>query len=538
MSMSKNQKKAKEKRVREKIARKRGLRNCRAKNRKYIAWNHLTRNQKEVARRIMEGQYRMLKQGGWGFLDRFFIFMKAIGFWATLDVDGQGYKRRLITVAKLILTYDLKVLLGISSMNQVPQTLFSDVGLMLMLGYTAEQIKNGHCNRGSGKKTGPMHKNTLANALDKLSPDEVAHIINEGVKILVNKGFLKDETHYIMDGTDIETTEECEGCGMKVVKERHVNKKNEIVEIEITKYGFKLIVIRSVKSRIIVAAKVVQIQDHENNYVLELIKQAQENLGKKAKIKVLLIDRGFIDGVNLWKIKYIYGIDFIIPAKTNMAITQDARGLRDVKEDGGIWRETTEDKKGRVIAVMGINGLVSYDQYGDEAHNLIDKNSKEFKANPINVVMVTTWKGQDYKGGQEKVFLTSLPVDKPLLIIDDYDLRSLIENTTFRELKQGWNLGHIPKKTKAAVTSHLFLTMSMYNMTNAYRTELGDELTGKGIRRFRTETFRETMDKIVIVAGEYFGIFDLEEFALLLGKPPQEFWNVDPEEVKKEYKIE
>ena len=46
------------------------------------------------------------------------------------------------------------------------------------------------------------------------------------------------------------------------------------------------------------------------------------------------------------------------------------------------------------------------------------------------------------------------------------------------------------------------------------------------------------MDKIVIVAGEYFGIFDLEEYALLMGKPPLEFWNVDPEEVKKEYGIE
>lgn len=536
--MSKKLKKAKEKKVKEHIAQRRGLKNCRAKNREYIAWNHLTRNQKEVAKRVMEGQYHLLKQSGWGFLDRFFIFLKSIGFWATLDIDGQGFKRRLITVAKLILTYDLKVLLGISSMNQVPHTLFSDVGLMMTLGYTAEQMKNGHCNRGKGKKIGPMHKNTLADALDKLSADEVAHLLNEGVKILVKKGFLKGETHYIMDGTDIETTDKCKGRGMKVVKQKHLNKKNEIVEIEVKKYGFKLIVIRSVKGRIIVAAKVVEIQNHENNYVLELLKQAQENLGKKTKIKVLLIDRGFIDGENLWKIKYVYGIDFIIPSKTNMTITQDARGLRSVKENEIIWRETTENKKGEAIAVMGVKDLVSYDQYGDEAHNKKNKNSKEFKANPMNVVMVTTWKGRDYKEGKEKVFLTSLPVEKPLLIIDDYDLRSLIENTTFRELKQGWNLGHIPKKTQAALTSHIFLTLSMYNMTNAYRTELGDELTGKGMRRFRRETFAETMDKIVIVAGEYFGIFDLEEYSLLLGKPPLEFWNVDPEEVKKKYKIE
>lgn len=536
--MTKKMKKAKEKRVRERVARERGLRNCRAKNRKYIAWNHLTRNQKEVAKKIMEGQYHMLKQGGWGFLDRFFIFLKAIGFWNTLDVYGEGFKRRLITISKLILTYDMKVLLGISSMNQVPDVLFSDIGLMLTIGYTAEQIKNGHCKRGKGKRRGPLHKNTLADTLDRLSTQEVEHILNEGVKILVKKGFLKDDIHYILDATEIETTPLCNGRGMKVTKEKHVNNRGEIVEIEVKKYGFKLIVIRSVKSRIIVAAKVVRIEDHENNYMLGLLNQAKENLDNKTKIKVLLIDRGFIDGENLWKIKYVEGIDFIIPSKTNMTVTADARGLRYVQEDGRIHRSERTDKKGQIIAIMGIEELTSYDQYGDETHNQKNKHSKEFEGNPINVVMVTKWKGDDYIEGKEKVFLTSLPVGDPLLIIDDYDLRSLIENTTFRELKQGWNLGHIPKKTQSAVTSHIFLTLSMYNMINAYRTELGDELTGKGIRRFRRETFRETMDKIVIVAGEYFGIFDLEEYALLMGKPPLEFWNIDPEKVRKEYGIE
>lgn len=531
------EKKARKKMIRERIARKRGLRNCRSRNKEYIAWDHLTRNQKEVAKKVMEGQYHLLKQSGWGFLDRFFIFLKTIGFFATLDIDGQGFQRRLITIAKLILTYDMKILLGVLSMNQVPDILFSDVGLMMMIGYTAKQIKDGHCQRGKGKRPGPFHKNTLADALDRFSGEEVEKILNEGVKILVRLGFLKDDIHYILDATNIETTEKCKGRGMTVVKEKHVNKHNEIVEIEVKKYGFKLIVIRSVKSRIIVAAKVVRIEQHEKNYTLSLIEQAKKNLGKKAKIKVLLIDRGFIDGIDLWKIKHCHKIDFIIPLKTSMDITKDARGLRFVEENPRIWRAQRKDKKGRTLAVMGIEGLLSYDQYGDEAHNRKNSSSKDFKANPLNVVMVTKWKGEEYPVGKEKGFLTTLSVDDPLLILDDYDLRSLIENTTFRELKQGWLVGVIPKKTQAAVTSHIFLTLSMYNMTNAYRTELGDELTGKGIRRFRRETFKETMDKIVIVAGEYFGIFDLEEYSILLGKPPLELWNVDPEEVKKKYGI-
>jgi hypothetical protein len=66
------------------------------------------------------------------------------------------------------------------------------------------------------------------------------------------------------------------------------------------------------------------------------------------------------------------------------------------------------------------------------------------------------------------VFLTSLPVNQPLEVLDAYDLRSLIENCAFRELKQGWLLGKFPKKTEEAVRSHVFLTVVMFNLTNAY----------------------------------------------------------------------
>ena len=187
------------------------------------------------------------------------------------------------------------------------------------------------------------------------------------------------------------------------------------------------------------------------------------------------------------------------------------------------------------VRVVGIKGLRSYDQYGDEAHKKKNFFSKSFRGNSLNVVMVTKWDGKAYPKGKEKVFLTTLSVLKPLKIIEKYSLRSLIENTAFRELKQGWHLGAIPKKTRNAVTAHIFLTLCMYNMTNAYRTDLGEKLTGKGIRRYRIETFKETRQKIVIIAGKYYGIFDIEEYAILVGNPPEVFWNIDPEKVRRQY---
>lgn len=506
----------------------------REKNRQYLAWQHLTRNQKEVANRILAGKYEFLKDGGWGFLDKFIIFLKTIGFLKILDVSGEGYERRMITISKLLMTYQMKILLGISSMNQVPDILFKDTGLLMLLGFTAKQIKNGHCKRSKkrGKKrNGPMHKDTLADALEKFSAEEVEKILNESVRIL-NEGKFIDDDIYICDTTDIETTEKCIDCGRKTIDEEHINKKTgEITIIPKTVYGFKLLVIRGVRSGIVVSAKFAKIQESEKNWTLKLIKQAEKNIGKK-KIKVLVLDRGFIDGLTLWIIKHSFKIDFIIPATTTMDVTKDARSLRNRSNEESVWREETEE-----ITAMGIRGLVSYDQYGDEEHNKKNRYSKNFVANPINAVMVIKWNREEYIRGKEKVFLTTLRVDKPISVIKKYKLRSLIENTTFRELKTGWLIDSIPKKTEPAVRTHVFLTVCMFNMCKAYRSQLGKEITEQGIRKFRRETFAQTMNKVVIIAGEYYGIFDLEELMILVGKPPKYFMSINPKKFKEEYGI-
>lgn len=510
-------------------------------NEGHITWRCLTRNQKEVAKRILDGNYHVAQPAGWGLLDRFFIFLKSIGFLTLLDVDGEGYVRRMITIAKLLMTYNVKILLGIASMNQVPQTLFSDIGLLMTLGWTAEQVKNGVCNRGEGKHPGPVHKDTLSDALDRFSPSEIEHILNEGIKLLAKKGFIKDKV-FIMDATDLETTDKYEGAGCKTVKEKHVDKKGKVIEIEVTKYGFKLILLKAVENRIVVAAKVAQIQENERNYTFPLLHQAQENLDRKS-FGLLLIDRGFLDGVDLWKIKHPFRTHFIIPAKTNMDITNDARGLRKKTGEGIYYAKGGE--KGREIEVMGIEGLESYLQYGDEQHfqeyetNRYKKDEnqgrKKFRGNALNVVMVTKWDGKEYAPGREKVFLTTLPVSSPLEIIQKYDMRSLIENTIFRELKQGWRINKFPKKTKNAVTAHVLLTLCMFNMTNAFRTDLGQDLTQRGIRRHRLETLSKTYGKMVIISPPYYAIFDIEELAILWGKPPKFLFRADPEKFKREY---
>ena len=105
-----------------------------------MAWKHLTRNQKEVARRLAHGEgCDYVHDCSWGFFDLFTIFLKGINYLATLSLEGEGYARRMITLAKLLLTYQARVLLGIDSINKIPQMLFGDIGLLMTLGCRSEE---------------------------------------------------------------------------------------------------------------------------------------------------------------------------------------------------------------------------------------------------------------------------------------------------------------------------------------------------------------------------------------------------------------
>lgn len=143
--------------------------------------------------------------------------------------------------------------------------------------------------------------------------------------------------------------------------------------------------------------------------------------------------------------------------------------------------------------------------------------------------MVIKFRGKVYPPGKEKVFITDLPVDDPLLILDKYDLRSLIENQGFRELKQGWYINKFPVKKEKAVRAHAILTLLMYAINAAYQTEKAQDAVRIGIRRLRMEQF-QSMYKIVVYSDCYFGIFDIEEYAVIARAPPRDFARTDSHE--------
>lgn len=512
----------------------------RTQGRRPLPETPLTRNQQVVAARLAQGQVGFVTLSTWSFLIPFLAFLEEVHFSALLDLPGQGFSRVMIPVARLILTYQLKILLGIGSINLVPTRLFRERALLKLIGYTTVQLQAGCCQRG-WLSMGPMHKNTLADAVERLTATELAQLLNATATRLAARGFFDHSPGtFALDASLLETTPYYRGAGKTTRIERKVNRQRQVVEVERVIWGFKVVTLYEVSLRLVVAAVVVPSNVHEATVTEAVVAQAVANLGP-GRIRVLVMDMGFLDGQTLWNVKQTWGIDFVIPAKDNMQITTQARSwCRETGDGGWLTRGerpgTLRCRRGRTtpvgqVSVVGVSELRTYTQYGTAAHAK-GHHRKSFVGNALSAVVVTSWEGVPYPPGEEKVFLTTLSVADPLAVLEQYGLRSLIENTAFRELKQGWALEHFPKKTEAAVRAHVLLTLVTFTLVNAFRSKTGQVLSKRGMRRWRTEEEGYT---VVVFAGDSYAIFDIEEVFILLGVVPATCLRTDPAQVRRKY---
>jgi hypothetical protein len=500
-----------------------------------LCWQVARRDDTRIARRLyrkqlVDGVYR-LDEGA--LLDDFFHFLRAIEVMALLEqVDGTAIQREMIPFVQYLLLYGLKTLFGIESMHALSSLLFSDEALMQLVGFNAQQVRQGVCQRGRTKRQGertpgPICPDTLANNMVQCNLRDLEALFNGAIRALAQAGVLGKRVTGIADGTDLETTERYQGCGQATRQRRIEDKWGRVQEIEVTVYGWKLIVLIDARTKLPLAAKVVPIQEHETLFLRALVTQARINLAGSACLHKVVFDKGFLDGTDLWWLDQ-QGIRFVVPAKANMAVTADARAQAAAGEEITVGRRAHTVRHGQGKAawrerleteVVGITGLTTYDQYGTADHGR-HAHRRDFQPNLINAVVVRKWNNRDYGPGGKTVFLTNASVQQPLQPFDDYDDRSLIENCCIKEAKQQWDLKHPPQKTARAVRVHVMFTLLMFALATAYRLQgEGEALRGEpvGWQRWRRQLLEQTRDQVIVFAQGYYGIFHIAEFVLLMG---------------------
>jgi hypothetical protein len=349
-----------------------------------LCWEVARRDDARVARRLyrkplVDGVYR-LDEGA--VLDDFFHFLDAIGVMGLLsDVHGTAMQREMVPFVQYLLLYRLKTLFGIESINALPALLFSDEALMRWVGFNAQQVRHGVCQRGATTRQGerprgPICPDTLAKNIVKLNVRELEAVFNGAIRALARAGVFGAQVTGIADGTDLETTERYAGCGQVTRTVRTEDKRGQVHKIDVTVYGWKVLLLIDAATKIPLAVKVGQIQEHEALWARALVTQARMNLAGYARLHKVVFDRGFLGGTDLWWLDQ-HAILFVVPAKAHMAVTADARAQAAAGEEitvgrrvhtvrhgqgQGAWTERLETE------VVGIAGLTTYDQYGTAEH--------------------------------------------------------------------------------------------------------------------------------------------------------------------------
>jgi len=508
---------------------------------KSLGWNPATRDDKEILDALREGKeleeiYTLTEEG---LLDPFFEFLNEAKIPECLsELELQDYQRVMVSIVLLTLTYMVKILIGIPSMNAMPELLFSKTSIMRIIGFNARVLDKGICDRGQharhedNEPPTPFSSQMLGDFVERFRPEEVEALFNSIIQALAKFGAFDDIINLIIDSSDLETTEKYKDCASVTRIKKTVNNRGEIVETKITVYGFKIIALIDIKTQIPVAVKVVKINKHESNFTLDLIKTAMRNLKGYVTINTIVADRGFLDGQDLFQIDNT-NLNFILPAKKDMNIYEEARTIAysNLKDPEIVIKKTrysSNNKEKLKTTVVGIKDLKTLDSYCSP-EDFKHKNSKDFNPQKINAVAVLEWNNKKYGVDKGVVYLTNKNVEDPFSVFDGYDDRSLIENLLFRETKQGWHLEKSPKKSFRAMTAHAILTMATHALTLAYRDHKNDEEKKEkeedirhrsfalGSRRWRREIKKEEQDYIIIFIENKYGILHVAEFATMGG---------------------
>lgn len=480
-----------------------------------MSWQILYWNQEKVREALQRGEYDDASLTGWGRLDDLMALAEGLGILKELHgIDPELTREGSIPRWFIHHALFLRTVVGDASLSAMQEGLFRDTGVLRLLGCTAREIREGFDARRNGGEHTPCHVDSLRYSLKQTAVTRFYEVFTRCRARWIKAGFIKRRGTYIMDATKLPVDGDYEGAGQMTVSEETVDERGKRHRRKVVTKGFKLVTLSYLvpkrKLLVVLAYRLLPIQQHEVTVSDELLDEVLTAMGEGA-IRLLLIDRGFLDGERLgrWRTR---GMDVLVPVKHNMAVLADMQGLAKLPADADIVRAErcgAKDSQGRRlddVQLSGFSGLETLASY----------------PGALNGLLVTAFRGKVLAPEQQWGAITTLPVRtsaEVLATFDAYDDRSLVENAEYRELKQGYRLPTFIGKDARSIAAHIFFEVLLYSVIALYQQQRASRYVAEGIRRLRRAVWKERLE-VVVYVGCWYGLFEVREFATLLGRPP------------------
>ena len=214
----------------------------------HLDWQFAERNDAAVAQALHAGtpmdDVRTLNEAT--LVDGFLGFLRQTGIlahWETFTIEA--VQRVFLPVLVFVLLYGVRVLCGINSTNALSSLLFSNVPVMLVIGFTVEQVTVGLTRRGASQRTAAseyalLDPQTLANTISKASAAALMTLFNGSIHCLAAFGLFMAEVMVAVDGTRIITTPTFADCGCLKVEEHRRDRKGADVIVVKLLFGWRL----------------------------------------------------------------------------------------------------------------------------------------------------------------------------------------------------------------------------------------------------------------------------------------------------------
>jgi hypothetical protein len=453
------------------------------------------KNRPRVMAALKAGDIDYVDGTSWSFSDKFFAFLLSIGFLKySEDTYPSPRQRKNIPLWILVgLMFQLKLSRS-NSFYKLPGILKSGAVL------TRTNFNIGRIDGGFNRKNKTpralgeiVNQDTIRKYYKDTDAGELTSWYNRDIsKFFSSKRVVRKEGIFILDGSlltlpDNQNYENAQYLPLDA-------DKNYIDTDKTLPYGVKptlcykmvnLLHISKDKDYFIFCAnKVVGGKSHDKPVGEKLVDEYVANVGK-GKIKLLIMDRAFLDAAMISRFKSDYGIDTLIPLKKNMDAASDAKGL--LRLEAAPWKKVDDNTYCYMAKKIRSYEGVSVD---------------------LNVILVRSVQ----KNG--KVRLWSLATTKnyrdPVRAVLDYRLRWQIEER-YKQIKSGWFDKGFNSTSFNLVTAHILFTLLVYSLIQIYLNI--SSLSHLANRTMESLMAEESVGEntVIMYADGYYTVLDTNE---------------------------
>lgn len=469
-----------------------------------MAWEWCENNREKVLEALQKGEYEAIITSREGALDALAHLACELEVLEAVKLIQVEREREGVPDELLLRTLAVLPFVEAMSLSAAANTLFEDAAVLMQLGYTAIQIQEGF-NRRRGKgyerksvQSRPYHPDVLRGELQRIQIESLEAYRRHCVGVLYRRGLVRSKL-YAVDGSGI-------GVDMRVVGLVCLQKDGPLWVNWRLRTGNE-----SEKGK-------------EGEVVLAMVDEVRQIAGEEA-IAWLLMDALYADGFILAHLKYARQIDVMVRLPEERRMYEQLMGLLRVFPEA--WQEHLDvrylsgHKQTRQVRVAKMDALNDWEGFVSAAQAL------GVETPTLSGFAIQSYPVDQPTEKEEWALVATAPFHTAWQGYTFWRNRWTIENSGFRELKEGWHLEEAlwTFRNTLIAAARLTFTLIAYNVAQIAKSKVAERLKARGIRKLRQELNRQLgfrSSPIIVFAAGAFTILPLEELVVLLGgKPPR-----------------